>query len=302
MDKKLEHRNNALEEYQKKKKTDISSEMKRIAEKSITEDNNAEESKKRKESMDELIKYYISYLQKNTHTLEQVIWLSFVELYAKEDPQFYIRRAREAPNMYDAILPLCSYASWDAHVKTFYSVIDGVLKRIFGKEYGINIFAETNNKNMLSYEINDEEMRFLLFLLATHKTEDYIQFETGNYKGVSIEYFDQLRFGAELLSKRTNPRITKEQLDKRFNIGFNLYQKKIEDQFEVFIHLINEMIGFKIGLDKTTAEQEECFKKCLDILKQCETDLMDIRKKLYSTDCLDINQIIANYKKKLLST
>ena len=45
MSKDLEHWNNDLEEYPNKKKTNISSEMKRLAEKSIIKEQNAIKSK-----------------------------------------------------------------------------------------------------------------------------------------------------------------------------------------------------------------------------------------------------------------
>ena len=266
---------------------------------------------KHQKSIDDIYTYFQETMKTTTHTLIQVEWIAYVEKYFSELYRIMINRykshGQKSAEIFAMANALTKIPTFESHQKMFKDRVNTLLEAIFGKQIDLSIFLNPDEPSSeFEYEIDEEDLLYLLVLYATYDLDDAEAFINKNYRSVSYEYYTLIRFGAEALIKKNRIKnMTEGDLNTRFDVVFGLKQreaeivfKKAEDEFHIIKSIFEDFV--KDPLTSENAYRLSC--ECMKLLSDYQQALFDFRSKWMSENGItseELNAIIKRHQESL---
>ena len=270
----------------------------------------------KKEVINSIFKSYVEVKQNTTHTLAEAQLISYIEEYCTDDRVLFIARCKNygwnIPKLIEYYNEYTERAkdplpSFETHQEKFMKYINEMLGAIFGNKTNLSIFKNQNDDPTdQGYEIDEEDLLYLLCLYVVYSTEDAQNLLCGNYKAVTTWFLELIRPGAEtLVQKNKIPKMSIDDLSNRFEMNFGMKQRSVmekldllESEFAVVEGLIEEIADGCLKCKNLDLICHQCF----NILDYCQECLFKIRGQLIDELGVDadyIERIIAKSREKI---
>ena len=281
-------------------------------------------------------KYYVESRQNTTHSFEQVLWLTYVEEYCTDDYRSVIndlsRYNVNKKGIKTALMCLEAEigVKFDTHQKDFKKYIDDFLGAIFGNETNMSIFIqkkesgdETNDEETESkakkakskkaktekeencYEIDEEDLEYLMFLYSTRKSADATYLLNKNYNAISDYYFELIYLGARTLVKKNRiPKMSEDDWQRRYEVEFGVWRRRVEKKYnelESGLALIESVVQDLMASPSDSDKINQMCDQCVEVLDLCFRGLLNIMNQMKNDNGIDqdeIRQIIKRSTKK----
>lgn len=264
--------------------------------------------------------YYVGDMKETTHTLEQTMWIAYLDEFCFDEFRTIINQYNEykeynksKKSFKEFIIALNKYRDenhylpdFESYQKNFKKYTNDFLTAIFGKNTTLKIFSNKGEgADIKDYEIDEEDGTYLAWLYVTRNTQDAQNFLCANYRAVDEMYLRFLGQGAQtLVEKKRIAHMTIEQWNDRFEIDFGLKQRGVKAKFEELrreYETVESIFEEFMDTHLTHETAEERCNQCIDILISCQKQLFDLRQQWMADNKIDakyIDQFIRTKKSK----
>ncbi|MBR7132800.1 MAG: hypothetical protein IKD04_04655 [Clostridia bacterium] len=139
-----------------------------------------------------------------------------------------------------------STEKYDSFKKTEDRRLKKMLYILTGKE---DIFTCLRADNK-SFEFNRLDFSFFIFLLDTYDSLNAEYLRKGNYERISINYLIKCRKGVELLLKYHQSSINIDEIEKRFDVTFKMYDMYSSERLLQRLELLKDSVKLNQSLVK----------------------------------------------------
>ncbi len=286
------------------------------------------------ETVKRVHKYYVEPRQNTTHSLEQALWLTYVEEYCVNDYRSVINDLNSCEVNKKGIKVALEYlqetvgVKFDTHQKDFKKCINDFLGAILGNGINMSIFINKKEnkedandektdlnpqkvkkpktkKEENCYEIDEEDLEYLMFLYATRKRADATYLINKNYNAVSDYYFELIHLGALTLVKKNKiPQMSEDDWQRRYEVKFGIERRRMEEKYnelESRFALIESLVHDLMTLPSNSEMISQRCDQCIEVLDSCFRGLSNIADQMKGDNRIDweeIDQILKRSKDK----